>query len=198
MTRALYTFIKQNLAWIITHLGALYFIWLLLESYKNYHWVLKYSGYYAIGFLALTLSLSPLKLIFKKSVIILKLNRYRRQFGVAVFSYAVIHMLSYLLKFHSLAKVWKVIWLKPYLLVALIAIPILFTLTLTSNHTSVKHLGFSTWKRLHQNVYWAEFAIFLHLVLMRRMSIIYWVFVPLLILQSLRLLYTYRSLKQKR
>lgn len=197
MLNKLYTHLKRNTAWVITHVAALYFAFLLFESPKNYYWVLRYSGYSAIGFLAITLSLSPLKLIFKRSTRVLKLNRYRRQLGVAVFSYTCVHALSYLLRFHSFEKIWKVLWIKPYLPVAWIALPILLVLALTSNHTSIKHLSFSTWKRLHQNVYWAEFAIFLHLALLKRISIIYWVMLPLVLLQSVRLVYTYRTFKQK-
>lgn len=189
--------LKRYKIWILTHAFAVFLAAKLFIFPETWRWALKYSGYSAVGFLAFSLALTPLKLIFPKWLLMLKLNRYRREFGIASFSYIAIHILSYAIKLSDFNKILHVAWVKAYMPVVWFAFPILLAMTATSNQTAIKKLGYITWKRLHQNVYWAELAVFLHLALLRRTSILYWVFVPLIFLQLIRLSRTYRNFKQK-
>lgn len=72
-----------------------------------------------------------------------------------------------------------------------LALPILASLTLTSNNYSIKKLGFQKWKNLHKKVYLAEFAAFIHIMLMGNKLYAVILFVPVFILQFIRIMSRY-------
>lgn len=146
-----------------------------------------YSGYSALCLLILVLSLNPLIQLFMKAHILRRINIYRREIGIACFSYAFIHFICFAIKRGSLSE------LAPYLIhpvigPGFIALMILALLTATSNNWSIKKLTSPKWKKLHKKVYIAEGMILIHLLLLGDRSR-FWSLVllgPLFILQALR------------
>ena len=189
MTKAgpLETLFKGDQAWFLTQIGAFIMGLMLIIDSKNWKFLTSYSGYFAVGFLITTLALNPLKKLLPQWMLITKLNRYRREFGVAAFSFATIHMICFIIKRGSLIKTL------PYALhpaigpVLLVAYPILFFLAITSNQYSIKKLTFVKWKKWHRYVYVAEAAIILHMVLVREKFWATILFTPLVILQFIRI-----------
>ena len=165
----------------------LYFFSLLIVSPEEWRWVLIYSGYFSAISLAITLALTPLKMIFSNYKIFHMLNRYRREFGVSAFSYALIHVASLVVKKGSFLGLLHYIWRRPHLSVVWVGFPILLILAITSNRKSILKLGYSTWNRLHQNVYWVEGAVILHMILLRRKEYVWQIFGVVLAIQIIRL-----------
>ena len=172
--------------WVITQLPALIMALMLVCSPVQWKLLTSYSGYLAVSFLVLTLSLNPLKNLQPQWIWVLKLNRYRRQLGVASFSCALIHFVCFLIKRGSFYKAVPY-FLHPAIIPAIgIAFPILLMLAMTSNNYSVKKLSFSKWKQLHKTVYIAEAAVITHMILMGELLFALCFFIPLGILQLLR------------
>ena len=93
----------------------------------------------------------------------------------------------------SIAKILPYL-IKPAIIPTLfLAFPILAILTLTSNNFSIKKLGFQKWKNLHKKVYWAEFAIFVHIMLIGNKLYAVILFTPVFILQCIRIMRHYNS-----
>jgi sulfoxide reductase heme-binding subunit YedZ len=178
--------IKNYGTWILTHIPLLIGLFMLLYLPGSAKTVLVYAGYTAVFFLIFVLVLNPLRAWFPASSVLRVLNRYRREFGVASFSYAFLHMISYLVKKGSIAKFLKFVFHPAIIPVLFVALPLLLALALTSNNSSVKKLGFQEWKKLHRRVYIAEIAIFLHMILVGEAFYAFLIFIPLFILQSKR------------
>jgi sulfoxide reductase heme-binding subunit YedZ len=178
---------KNNRIWIITHLPALVMLITLIIDPSWRKPFLKYSAYIAVGFLITTLSLNSLKNLFPTSLFLKLLNKHRREFGVAVFSYTLIHILCYLIKKGGLKPAIPYILFHPALIPAFyIALPILLVLTVTSNDISLKKLGFSRWKNIHKKIYLAEIAIFIHMILVEEVFYAILLFTPLFTLQIIK------------
>lgn len=182
------TLFKEYQVWFLTQIGAFIMGLMLVIDPKNWKALTPYSGYFAVGFLITTLALHPLKKLLPRWMLITKLNRYRQEFGVAVFSFATIHMICFIIKRGSIMKTL------PYALhpaigpVLLVAYPILFFLAISSNQYSVKKLTFVKWKKLHRYVYLAEAAIILHMILVREKFWATVLFTPLVMLQFIRIM----------
>lgn len=187
MLGKLYVFLKKYQGWVLTQIGAFIMALMLVIDSKNWKVLTSYSGYFAVGFLITTLSLSPLKKLFPQWILITKLNRYRREFGVAAFSFATVHLICFIIKRGSIMKTL------PYALhpaigpVLLVAYPIFFFLAISSNQYSIRKLTFLKWKKLHKTVYFAEGAIVLHMSLVGQKLWAAILFVPLVFLQILRI-----------
>jgi methionine sulfoxide reductase heme-binding subunit len=118
------------------------------------------TGEFAARFMIVAMMISPLRLLFPKSVIMRWLVARRRYLGVAAFLYALLHTLLYVLDMGSvqamLAEFWAFgIW------TGWLAMLVLLPLGLTSNNGSVRALG-TTWKTLQRAVYVAALATLLH------------------------------------
>jgi len=122
------------------------------------------SGDFSARLLIVTLAVSPLRLMFPKSGWSTWLLQNRRYFGVATFAYAVPHLLAYLWKLASLAKVVEQ-GAEPGMWTGWIALIIFLALAITSNNYSVRKLG-RRWKYLHRLVYLAAILTFLHWILL--------------------------------
>jgi sulfoxide reductase heme-binding subunit YedZ len=180
---------KNYKAWIITHFPAfIMLIYLAIDT--NWRKIFfKYSAYIAVVFLIISLALNPLKSLFPTSFFLKELNKYRREFGVTVFSYTLIHILCYIIKKGGLKAALPYIFTKTALIPAVyIALPILLIMTLSSNDISVKKLGYSKWKNIHKNIYLAEIAIFIHMILVEEAFYAFLLFTPLFILQITKII----------
>lgn len=108
------------------------------------------TGIWAIHFLLLTLSLSPLS----KNLPSAEPMHFRRLIGVYTFVYALSHLLTYIafeLQF-DMALVASEIISRPYIVVGMTALVLLFMLTATSFKKLQRKMGRS-WKRLHNTIY---------------------------------------------
>ena len=108
------------------------------------------TGDWAIRFLLLTLSLTPIRLLFHLNF----QQRFRRMFGLFAFFYASLHATVYFvldLSF-SWAQMVEDVPKKPYVLVGLTAYVFLIPLALTSTRAMMRRLG-PYWKKLHRSVY---------------------------------------------
>lgn len=184
---------KKYLAWIITHLLFMVMLVSSVLNPQNLGWVFKYSAYFSLGFLFLILSLNPLKTIFPRWLLIHKLNRYRQEIGVSVFSYASLHALCVAIGSGSLNNWLNLVNYPSFASVMLVSMPIFCVLALTSTQFAKIKLGFKNWKRLHRLVYLAEAGVIIHILLVGRVALVLGVFVPLILLQSVRTIYVLKS-----
>ncbi len=130
--------------------------------------------------------LNPLRSLFATSKILRTLNKHRRILGVAIFNYALLHVICFLVKRGGIMASLK--WIKhPIILPGFIAFLIFIPLALTSNKFSLKHLKFPKWKKLHTKAYIAEWGIFIHMILWGGDTATYGLlfFMPLFILQGI-------------
>jgi len=108
------------------------------------------SGDWTLRFLMLTLTCTPLKLLFNWNF----QHRFRRMLGLFTFFYATVHLSVYLaldLSF-SWEQMVDEIPDSPYVLVGLAAYILLLPLALTSTRKMVQRLG-RNWKKLHRLIY---------------------------------------------
>ena len=112
--------------------------------------ITHFTGEWTLIFICLTLSMSPLKKITKSSIWV----NFRRMFGLFVFFYATIHLLTYIgldyrFDWHPiLDDVVK----KKYIFIGFTAWFLLIPLVVTSSKKMVKLLK-NNWKKLHQLIY---------------------------------------------
>ncbi len=177
-------FIKNYVGWLLTHAPALIMIILLVINPKNWKALTTYSGYFSVGFFVLILSLNPLKTLFPKLLIVTKLNRYRQEIGVASFSYALIHLVCFVIKRGGINETIPYLFLHPAIIVGFwIAFVVMFLLAITSNKWSMRTFTFAKWKKLHKKVYLAEIAVFAHMIILKQAKWAFIIFTPLLLLQ---------------
>ena len=155
-------------------LNSRYFIWLLLAipsivmirgyvSEQLYYGELMHStGEFSARLLIVTMAVTPLRLMFPDARWPVWLMQRRRYFGIATFSYALLHTMLYLEKTailsdiltEALAFEYWTGWLGFLIFTALAA---------TSNDAAVKRLK-GAWKKLHRWIYAAALLSFLHWV----------------------------------
>ena len=191
LTRGLVALIQHpGFLWLLLSLPA---VPLLLDFYfdQRYYAEMMYdSGVISVQLLVVTLSITPLMVIFRKSNRATSTLRWfllrRRYIGVACFGYALIHVLVYLRRYPDLPDIlWHME--DPKIAVGWIGFIILLALALTSNNASVRALG-PRWKSLHRWVYAGTALIFLHWGLFGFFisDLLLWL-TPICVLQALRL-----------
>jgi sulfoxide reductase heme-binding subunit YedZ len=121
------------------------------------------SGEFSARLLIITLAVTPLRIMFPKARWPNWLLKNRRYFGVAAFAYAVPHLVAYLWKLASVAKVLAE-GAEPGMWTGWIALMIFLALAVTSNNYSTRKLG-RRWKILHRLAYLAAIFTFVHWVL---------------------------------
>lgn len=149
------------------------------------------TGYTAAVMLAICLALAPLQKNFPRVQIFNFLNRRKRQIGLSVFFYALFHAIAYFMeRYYSQGAFPWIYLLHPVNIPGVIALIILFVMSSMSNDYSIKRLGYARWKFWQKWVYIAEGCVFLHMAFQFG-SIFLWgclIFIPLLIIQRLRIL----------
>ncbi|MEJ2553005.1 MAG: sulfoxide reductase heme-binding subunit YedZ [Gammaproteobacteria bacterium] len=108
------------------------------------------TGIWTLRFLLLTLTITPLRRLTGKNILI----RLRRMLGLYAFFYAFMHFLTWLVfdHFFDVPEIVKDIVKRPYITVGFSAFVLLIPLAVTSTKNWVKRLG-SRWAKLHQLVY---------------------------------------------
>jgi sulfoxide reductase heme-binding subunit YedZ len=129
--------------------------------------LLKVTGENALALLLLSLSITPIRRVFKVS----KINSVRRMVGVWAFFYALGHASVYLLFDRACiawsscqpAIIWEDITTRPFIMVGMLAFIILVPLALTSTTGWMRRLG-KKWQTLHRLVYVAGVAGVVHFI----------------------------------
>lgn len=119
----------------------------------------RQSGEWTLRFLLITLSLTPLKLLLKKSWPL----KFRRMIGLFVFFYASIHLMTYIWfdQFFDWYEIWVDIVKRPFITMGMLSWFILMPLAITSTNAMKKRVG-RYWKKLHQFVYLIGILVLLH------------------------------------
>jgi sulfoxide reductase heme-binding subunit YedZ len=190
---ALSKFYTKNTYWIWPHFFVFVMLGMLILHPAYWELLTPYAGYTAIGFLFVTLALSPIKTLQPQWMLITKLSRHKRELGVAVFSFAAIHVLCFIIKRGGVMETLPYALHPALISVVWISFPIFFLLAITSNQSSVKKMGFLKWKKLHRTVYWAEVGIIIHMIFVGEAIWASIIFLPLVFLQGV----IFRSRRRK-
>lgn len=120
------------------------------------------TGLYALTFLVLALSMSPLASILGWK----DLTQRRRALGLYAFMYATLHVVTFFAIDYGLdlAAVWRDVWNKWYIILGAAAFLMLLPLAITSFKYWMKRLG-KNWKRLHRLVYIIAPLVVIHFLL---------------------------------
>jgi sulfoxide reductase heme-binding subunit YedZ len=127
--------------------------------------LIRATGDWALRFLVIVLAVTPLRELSGLSA----LARYRRMLGVFMYSYALLHFLSYSgfdMGF-DVADIFNDIVKRPFILVGSLALLLLTPLAATSLNAAIRALGAKRWQRLHRLVYAVAGLAILHFFWMR-------------------------------
>ena len=111
------------------------------------HW----TGDWAIRFLCITLSITPLR----KLLGLPELIRFRRMVGLFGFFYASLHFLTWFVldKFFNWNEIVRDVAKRPFITAGFTAFVLLFPLAVTSTAGWIRRLGGKRWQMLHQLIY---------------------------------------------
>ena len=145
----------------------LWLIWLAFSGGAGVNpieFINRYLGDWAMRMLLITLALTPLRLLTGRGEVL----RYRRMLGLFAFSYAVLHINSYVIldHFFNWTEIGKDIVKRNYITVGMIALTLLIPLAVTSTNKMVKRLGGRAWTRLHRLVYVIGGLVIVHFYMM--------------------------------
>jgi methionine sulfoxide reductase heme-binding subunit len=126
------------------------------------------AGDWAVRFLLLTLLISPLRAVTRRSELI----GIRRMIGLGAFAYVAIHAVLYVVdQRYDLVKVASEIALRTYLTIGFTALVGLAALSATSNDAMVRRLGAERWNGWHRWVYVLTALALVHFFLQRKLEI---------------------------
>ena len=123
-------------------------------------YVTHYTGDWILRFLLITLSITPLRLFFKRP----QLTRFRRMLGLFAFFYAILHFSTWFAvdKAFSLTEMWADVLKRPYITVGMSALLGMAPLALTSTAGWVRRMGYKRWQKLHKLIYFCGLAGVIH------------------------------------
>ena len=121
--------------------------------------VTRSTGTWALVFLCLSLSMTPLKRLTGWS----QWMRFRRMLGLYSFFYAVLHFALWFWVDHlfDLGAMWQDVLERPFIAAGFTAFTLLIPLAATSTKGMMRRLGHH-WVRLHRLVYLIAIAAILH------------------------------------
>jgi sulfoxide reductase heme-binding subunit YedZ len=152
-------------------LALLPIIWLVFRVATNgaganpQEYLIRATGDWTLRFLCIVLAVTPLRTIANLPA----LARLRRMFGLFVYFYVVLHLLSYSwfdMGF-DVADIAKDIAKRPFILVGFAAFVLLTPLAATSFNKAIKFMGAKRWQMLHKAVYGIAGLGILHFFWMR-------------------------------
>ena len=148
-------------AWAVMALPALAILSTLMGSdARAIHHAVGESGEWAARFLIVTLSITPLAMLFKGWDFTRWLKKSRRWLGVAAFGYAGLHVIAYVMGEDSLARILSQATDLDYL-AGWLAFAVFLPLAATSTDWAVRRLG-TWWKPLQRLTYAAAALVLLH------------------------------------
>ena len=112
--------------------------------------ITHHTGKWTLYFIVITLAMTPLKKITNLNIWI----NYRRMFGLFIFFYASVHLMTYVgLDYRfDLTSIGDDIIKKKYIFIGFSAWILLIPLAVTSNQRMIKILK-EKWKKLHRLIY---------------------------------------------
>ena len=121
--------------------------------------VTRSTGTWALTFLCLSLSMTPLRRLTSKP----QWMKFRRMLGLYSFFYAALHFSLWFWIDHNLdlADMWKDVLKRPFITAGFTAFVLLIPLAATSTKGMMRRLG-ANWVRLHRLVYLIAIAAILH------------------------------------
>ena len=128
--------------------------------------ITHHTGKWTLYFIVITLAMTPLKKITKMNIWI----NYRRMFGLFIFFYASVHLMTYVgLDYRfDLTSIGDDIIKKKYIFIGFSAWLLLIPLAVTSNKRMMKILK-DKWKKLHKLIYLISlFGVIHYLWLVKR------------------------------
>lgn len=155
-------FYTKCLIWVFAFMPILRLVWLGVNddlSANPVEFVERSTGTWALVFLLLSLSMTPIRLLTKQVWQI----QLRRLLGLWMFFYACLHITTYVWLDYGFvwADIVKDITKHPYVIVGFTAYVLTIPLALTSNSAMIKRLK-TKWKTLHQSVYLISILAILH------------------------------------
>ena len=128
--------------------------------------ITHHTGKWTLYFIVITLAMTPLKKITNMNIWI----NYRRMFGLFIFFYASVHLMTYVgLDYRfDLTSIGDDIIKKKYIFIGFSAWLLLIPLAVTSNKRMIKILK-DKWKKLHKLIYLISlFGVIHYLWLVKR------------------------------
>lgn len=147
------------------------FVWLFYRALTNQlganpaEALIRATGDWTLRFICIVLAVTPLRIISNTPAV----ARFRRMFGLFVYFYVVVHLLSYSgfdMSFDVL-DIAKDIIKRPFILVGFSAFVLLTPLAATSFNKAIKTMGAKRWQALHKLVYGVAGLGLLHFFWMR-------------------------------
>jgi methionine sulfoxide reductase heme-binding subunit len=155
-------FCTKCLIWVFAFMPIIRLVWLGVNddlTANPVEFVERSTGTWALVFLLLSLSMTPIRLVTKQVWQI----QLRRLLGLWMFFYACLHITTYV--WLDYGFVWqdiaKDIIKHPYVIVGFTAYLLTIPLAITSNSAMIKRLK-TKWKTLHQSVYLIGILAILH------------------------------------
>lgn len=121
--------------------------------------ITHFTGEWALRFLLITLSITPLRKLTRKNALI----RFRRMLGLFAFFYACLHFSTYLVldQFFDWNEIVLDVAKRPYITVGFSAFVLLIPLAVTSTNKMAQRLG-NNWRRLHSLIYPIAILVIFH------------------------------------
>ena len=183
--------------WIFALLPLARLIWLGIHddlSANPVEFVERSTGTWALVFLLITLSMTPIRLLTGQIWQI----QLRRMLGLWMFFYACLHITTYVWLDYSFlwSDIVKDIIKHPYVIVGFSAFLLTIPLAVTSNSFMIKRLK-KNWKKLHQLIYVIAILAILHFWWLVKKDVTepFYYAAVLIILFGIRLYYQYSSKK---
>jgi methionine sulfoxide reductase heme-binding subunit len=185
----------KALVWLLALLPLIRLIWLGFHEdlgANPIEFVEHSTGTWALVFLLVTLSMTPIRLLTGK----LWQIQLRRLLGLFMFFYACLHIVTYV--WLDFAFIWqditKDVIKHPRILVGFAAFVLAIPLAATSNSYMIKRLK-TNWKKLHKAVYLIGILAVIHYLLLVKKDVtepLYYAAV-LAILLGVRIYFKYRA-----
>ena len=124
----------------------------------------RFLGDWALRFLLITLAVTPLREITGRA----EFMRWRRMLGLFAFTYAALHVTSYvgLDQFFDWREIWADLRHRNFITVGMIGLVLLVPLAATSTKGMIRRLGGPRWKKLHRLVYPSAVLAVVHFYMM--------------------------------
>jgi len=130
--------------------------------------IIHITGLWAIRLLLISLAITPLRQILRRSELI----TIRRMIGVGAFVYALVHFFFFFVdSSFRLGFIVQEIVLRLYLTIGLVTFVALLALAATSTDAMVRRLGGKRWQRLHWLVYPAAVLALVHHMMQTKLNL---------------------------
>lgn len=151
--RVLFVLCLAPLGWLLGR------AWLHQLGSNPIETITRFFGDWALYFLLITLAITPLRRLTGYKWLL----PLRRMLGLYCFSYALLHLSSYVVldQFFEWREIFTDILKRPYITIGMLSFLLLVPLAVTSTRKMQRRLG-RHWARLHSSIYFTSFFILLH------------------------------------